>query len=40
MANKKSVKPVEPVIEAVEPESAIKPVRLKNRFLKHLLRVI
>ena len=29
---KKCIKPVEPV---VEPEPAIKPVRLKNRFLKH-----
>ena len=29
---KKYIKPVEPV---VEPEPTIKPVRLKNRFLKH-----
>ena len=32
---KKCIKPVEPVVEPVEPEPAIKPVRLKNRFLKH-----
>ena len=35
MKNKKCIKPVEPVVEPVEPEPAIKPVRLKNRFLKH-----
>ena len=32
---KKCIKPVEPVVEPVEPEPTIKPVQLKNRFLKH-----
>ena len=32
---KKYIKPVKPVVEPVEPEQAIKPVQLKNRFLKH-----
>ena len=32
MENKKCIKPIEPV---VEPEPTIKPVQLKNRFLKH-----